>query len=80
LHNLQATNIYQGEIFTKKMLSSIQRVLIEAPSKRKSGILLGKTDNNRIVEIEGEQSLLNQFVKVKIDKVLDKNLHGIIIN
>ena len=80
LHNLQATNIYQGEIFTKKMLSSIQRVLIEAPSKRKSSILLGKTDNNRIVEIEGEQSLLNQFVKVKIDKVLDKNLHGIIIN
>ena len=80
LHDLQTANIYQGEIFTKKMLGSIQRVLIEAPSKRKSSILLGKTDNNRIVEIEGEQSLLNQFVKVKIDKVLDKNLHGIIIN
>ena len=80
LHDFQTTNIYQGEIFTKKMLGSTQRILIEAPSKRKSGILLGKTDNNRIVEIEGEQSLLNQFVKVKIDKVLDKNLHGIIIN
>ena len=80
LHDLQTANIYQGEIFTKKMLGSIQRVLIEAPSKRKSSILLGKTDNNRIVEIEGEQSLLNQFVKVKIDKILDKNLHGIILN
>ena len=80
LHDFQTTNIYQGEIFTKKMLGSTQRILIEAPSKRKSGIFLGKTDNNRIVEIEGEQSLLNQFVKVKIDKILDKNLHGIILN
>ncbi len=80
LHDLQTANIYQGEIFTKKMLGSTQRILIEAPSKRKSGIFLGKTDNNRIVEIEGEQSLLNQFVKVKIDKILDKNLHGIILN
>ena len=78
LHSLQKVNIYQGEFFTKKMLGSTQRVLIEGPSKRKSGILLGKTDNNRIVEIEGDSSLLNKFVKVKIDKVLDKNLSGII--
>ena len=78
LHSLQKVNIYQGEFFTKKMLGSTQRVLIEGPSKRKSGILLGKTDNNRIVEIEGDSSLLYKFVKVKIDKVLDKNLSGII--
>ncbi|MFL2980539.1 MAG: tRNA (N6-isopentenyl adenosine(37)-C2)-methylthiotransferase MiaB [Methylophilaceae bacterium] len=80
LHSLQTSNINQGEFFTKKMLGSTQRVLIEGASKRKSGVVLGKTDNNRIVEIEGDQSLFNQFVKVKIDKVSDKNLHGIIFN
>ena len=62
------------------MLGTTQRVLIEGASKRKSGVVLGKTDNNRIVEIEGDQSLFNQFVKVKIDKVSEKNLHGIIFN
>ena len=62
------------------MLGSIQRVLIESASKRKSGVVLGKTDNNRIVEIEGDQSLFNKFVNVKIDKVSEKNLHGIIFN
>ncbi len=80
LHELQTENIYQGEIFTEKMLGTTQRILIDSISKRKPGILVGKTDNNRIVEIQGDQSLLNQFIKVKIDKILDKNIQGIILN
>jgi len=80
LHELQKENIYQGEIFTKKMLGTIQRVLINSVSKRKPGVFLGKTDNNRVVEINGDPSLLNQFVKVKIDKILNKNIQGIILN
>ena len=70
----------QGEIFTKKMLGTTQRILIDSPSKRKPGVFLGKTDNNRIVEVQGDQSLLNQFIKVKIDKILNKNIQGIILN
>jgi tRNA-2-methylthio-N6-dimethylallyladenosine synthase len=80
LHDLQTENISQGKIITNKMLGSTQRLLIDSMSKRKSGVFLGKTDNNRVVEIEGDQSLLNQFVKVKIDKILDKNIQGIIVN
>ena len=80
LHDLQKENIYQGEMFTKKMLGTMQRVLIDSVSKRKSGVFLGKTDNNRVVEIKGDSSLLNQFVKVKIDKILNKNIQGIIQN
>ncbi len=80
LHELQKENIYQGEIFTKNMLGTIQRVLIDSESKRKPGVFLGKTDNNRVVEIKGDSSLLNQFVKVKIDKILNKNIQGTIQN
>jgi len=80
LHELQIENISQGEIFTKKMLGTTQRILIDSISKRKSGVFLGKTDNNRIVEVQGDKSLLNQFIKVKIDKILDKNIQGIILN
>ena len=80
LHELQIENISQGKIFTKKMLGTTQRILIDSISKRKSGVFLGKTDNNRIVEVQGDKSLLNQFIKVKIDKILDKNIQGIILN
>ena len=80
LHELQTENISQGEVFTKKMLGTTQRVLIDSLSKRKPGVFLGKTDNNRIVEIEGNRSLLNKFVKVKINKILNKNIQGIIFN
>ena len=80
LHELQKENIYQGEIFTKKMLGTTQRVLIDSVSKRTPGVFLGKTDNNRVVEIKGAPSLLNQFVKVKIDRILNKNIQGVILN
>ena len=62
------------------MLGTKQRVLIDSKSKKKPGVFIGKTDNNRVVEIEGDQSLMNQFIKVRIDKILNKNIHGIIIN
>ena len=80
LHDLQILNINQGEVFTKKMLGTTQRVLIDGISKRKTGVFLGKTDNNRVVEIEGDESLLNKFVNVKIDKILNKNIKGTILN
>ena len=80
LHELQTENVSQGEIFTNNMLGTNQRVLIDSKSKKKPGVFIGKTDNNRVVEIEGDQSLMNQFIKVRIDKILNKNIHGIIIN
>ena len=80
LHELQMSNIAQGEIFTQNMLGTTQRVLIDSKSKKKPGVFIGKTDNNRVVEIKGDQSLLNQFVSVKIDTILDKNIQGTILN
>ena len=74
------SNIAQGEIFTQNMLGTTQRVLIDSKSKKKPGVFIGKTDNNRVVEIKGDQSLLNQFASVKIDTILDKNIQGTILN
>ena len=80
LHELQETNVTQGEIFTQNMLGTTQRVLINSKSEKKPGIFIGKTDNNRVVEIKGDESLLNQFVSVKIDQILNKNIEGTILN
>ena len=62
------------------MLGTTQRVLINSKSRKKPGVFIGKTDNNRVVEIKGDESLLNQFVSVKIDQILNKNIEGTILN
>ena len=39
----------------------------------------GKTDNNRIVEIQTKQDILNQMVKVKVIKTTDRRITGELI-
>jgi len=69
----------QGKVHTLKMIGTTQRILIDQQSKRKEGVCLGKTDNNRVVEIQGGSELLNKFVKIKITNITEKNLEGIVI-
>jgi len=40
----------------------------------------GKTDNNRVVEIEYDKNLFNELVEVQIKGFIGKNLLGIPIN
>jgi len=79
LREFQDINITQGKEHTLKMIGTTQRILIDRISKRKQGVLLGKTDNNRVIEINGSSNLLNQFVNVKIQAITEKNLEGIIV-
>jgi len=62
------------------MLGTIQRVLIESASWKNANELAGKTDNNRIVDIVGDESLIQKFVNVRITDVSNpKRLRGEII-
>ena len=76
LHEIQSFNIKQGAYHTKKMIGTTHRVLIDHFSKKKSGVLLGKTDNNRIIEFKESKDLLNKFVNVKVMKIIGKSLVG----
>ena len=79
LKEFQKTNVTQGKVHTLKMIGTTQRILIDQPSKRKEGVYLGKTDNNRIVEIQGGPELLNKFITIKITNITEKNLEGVLI-
>ena len=79
LREFQDINITQGKEHTLKMIGTTQRILIDRISKRKQGVLLGKTDNNRVIEINGSSNLLNQFVNVKIQAITEKSLEGLIV-
>ena len=74
LEELQRLNVSQGKKYTELMKGTNQRVLFDHYSKKNKGFLLGKTDNNRIVEASSDSGLLNKFVNVKVAKTDTKNL------
>jgi tRNA-2-methylthio-N6-dimethylallyladenosine synthase len=77
LSKLQAINEALGDAISRAMLGTTQRVLIDGASRKDANLLAGKTDNNRVVDIVGEASLINTFVNVKITDVTNpKRLFG----
>ena len=80
LHIIQKINMQQGLAYTNQMVGTMQRVLIDHRSTKNPNILLGKTDNNRVVEFESDTTKINKFVDVEIKQILNKNLIGIIKN
>jgi tRNA-2-methylthio-N6-dimethylallyladenosine synthase len=63
----------------EKMVGTIQRVLVEGPSKKDPNELAGRTDNNRIVNFAGNPRLINQFVEVQVTRVSSHSLRGEIV-
>lgn len=80
LTKLQAINEELGKNISTQMLGKVQRVLIESTSWKNANELAGKTDNNRIVDIIGDESLTHTFVNVRITDVSNpKRLRGEIV-
>jgi tRNA-2-methylthio-N6-dimethylallyladenosine synthase len=79
LNELQLMNDAQGKAISHLMLGSKQRILIDGVSWKNPTELAGKTDNNRVVDIKADKSLINQFVDVTITEVTSKRLRGEII-
>lgn len=80
LAKLQTINEAQGDAISRAMLGTVQRVLIDGVSWKNSTMLAGKTDNNRVVDIQGDVSLIHQFVQVNITDVTNpKRLQGEIV-
>ena len=66
-------------IISRQMVGSEQTILVESFSKKSEDLLAGRTENNRIVNFEGDNSLMGEFVKVKITEALNYSLRGEII-
>jgi tRNA-2-methylthio-N6-dimethylallyladenosine synthase len=76
LMRLQAQLNEQARAISEGMVGSMQRVLVERPSKKDVNELAGKTENNRWVNFPGPKSLIGQFVDVTIVKALPQSLRG----
>jgi len=72
----------QTEITLEKyeaLKGSSEEILVEGPSKQRSRDVTGRTRSNRIVNVEGDQSLRGTLITVQITKVYAHSLRGQLI-
>ncbi len=78
LHRLQALINEQANAISHAMVGSMQRVLVEGPSRRDPNELMGRTENNRIINFVGQPRLVGHMLDVRVVQALTNTLKGAI--
>jgi tRNA-2-methylthio-N6-dimethylallyladenosine synthase len=79
LQHLQATVEANVRRISEAMVGSVQRILVEGPSKKDPQELQGRTENNRVVNFAGGPNsarLVGQLVDVNIVQAFPYSLRG----
>ncbi|MEE3288149.1 MAG: tRNA (N6-isopentenyl adenosine(37)-C2)-methylthiotransferase MiaB [Pseudomonadota bacterium] len=76
LSRLQARINSMSADISAKMIGTVQRVLVDGPSRRQPTQMSGRTDNNRVVNFSGIAESRNRFVNVRITEALPHSLRG----
>jgi tRNA-2-methylthio-N6-dimethylallyladenosine synthase len=79
LQRLQARLQELNEEYSRAMVGSRQRVLVEGRSRKHADELAGRTGNNRIVNFAGHPRLTDHFVEVEITHALPHSLRGRVV-
>ena len=79
LNRLQKLIDEQAFTISESMVGSVQRILVEGPSRRDENELMGRTDNNRIVNFKGNSRQVGHFINIKISAALPHSLRGELI-
>ncbi len=76
LARLQARINDMAKEISESMIGTTQRVLVERPSKKDPKQMAGRTENNRVVNFDGNERLIGHFVDVKITEAFPNSLQG----
>ena len=76
LSRLQSQISAQAMEISQGMVGSVQKILVEKPSRKDSRQLAGRTENNRWVNFSGAAGLIGSFVAVEITEALPNSLRG----
>ena len=76
LQRLQNRIIEMAEGISQSMVGSVQKVLVERPSRKDPQLMAGRTENNRVVNFRAHERLIGQFVDVTITDALPNSLRG----
>ena len=76
LARLQQRINEQAQAISEAMVDTVQRILVERPSRKDNNQMAGRTENNRVVNFEGHSRLIGHFVDVKITRAMPNSLQG----
>lgn len=79
LYILQQRINQQAMALSRRMLGTVQRVLVEGTSRKSIMELSGRTENNRVVNFEGSPAMIGKFVDVEIVDIYTNSLRGIVV-
>jgi tRNA-2-methylthio-N6-dimethylallyladenosine synthase len=79
LSRLQKRIEAHAATISESMVGTVQRILVEGPSKKDPNEMAGRTDNNRVVNFPGNPRLIGHFVEVNIVSALPHSLRGEIV-
>ncbi len=65
-----------AQTVSQAMVGTVQRVLVEGISKKDGNELAGRTDNNRVVNFQGNPRLVHKFIDVRITSAMPHSLRG----
>ena len=76
LQHLQGVINASIKRISESRLNTVQRILVEGPSKRDGAELMGRTECNRVVNFVGQPRLIGQLVDVTITETRSYSLRG----
>jgi tRNA-2-methylthio-N6-dimethylallyladenosine synthase len=79
LQRLQAALNDNVARISEAMVGSTQQILVEGPSRRDGDELMGRTENNRIVNFAGPARLIGTMASVRITRALPHSLRGEVV-
>ena len=62
---------------SQSMVNKTHTVLVNGTSKKDDNVLAGRTENNRVVNFDGNLSQIGEFVDVQVTEVLPNSLRGV---
>jgi tRNA-2-methylthio-N6-dimethylallyladenosine synthase len=76
LQRLQALIEDNVRRISDSRVGTVQRILVEGPSRKDPSELMGRTECNRIVNFKGQPRLVGQMVEARITQALPHSLRG----
>jgi len=76
LKRLQARINEMAGAISESMVGTVQRVLVTRAARKNACEMSGRTENNRVVNFPGDESLIGQFVDLKITEARPNSLRG----
>ncbi len=79
LQILQNRIILNTKKISEAMVGTTQTILVTGPSKKDPKQLSGRTENNRVVNFDGDSSLIGKLIDIKITEALPNSLRGQVV-